>query len=89
MGNDEDKKFQKSHWPQNVRGLTYDELGSFGVDTENNFYWDGKPIQTITKKTVALTFLQGFGVLLTVLSTLVMAVVATLEYLHKLSSCSN
>lgn len=37
------------HWPKHVSPISFDGLGRVGVDRDNNLYWDGKRLQTVSK----------------------------------------
>tara|TARA_A100001391_G_scaffold181392_2_gene147353 strand:- start:21 stop:347 length:327 start_codon:yes stop_codon:yes gene_type:complete len=68
----------ENNWPDDVRPLTIGEASLLGVDSDRNIYWDGKQIQT--RKTFDLSFWQGVGAVITVLSALAGATVSVLEY---------
>ena len=39
------RKVDRTTWPSNVRGLSFDEMDAFGVDANGLVYWHGKPLQ--------------------------------------------
>ena len=69
----------KSHWPPGVREITWDDSGKWGVDNKGHLYWDG--VRVKTEERFNLSFLQGLGAVVTVLSAFTMSVVAVLTYL--------
>ena len=36
---------QPAEWPKDVHRMTWDESGELGIDSEDQLYWKGKPIQ--------------------------------------------
>jgi len=69
----------KPQWPPGVHEITWDDASRLGVDNKGHMYWDG--IRIKTQERVTLSFLQGLGAFITVLSALTVAVVAVLTYL--------
>lgn len=39
-------------WSKNIRSISVDELGIFGLDENGVFYWDGEPVEL--KRTIEL-----------------------------------
>lgn len=38
-----------SDWPAGVKSISFQGLNLFGIDAENNLYWDGRRLQHITR----------------------------------------
>lgn len=67
-----------------IRPITFDEIERLGLDAENQLYWDGKLIET--KKRLSLTLWQKVGAIITVLSTLSLAVFDAIRFFQALST---
>lgn len=59
-------------WPNGVRPISNEGMGSLGVGDDGSLYWDGKPI--VVQKTVTLTRLQTAGAFVVALASVVAAV---------------
>lgn len=57
-------------WPAGVRPITFDEINSLGVDSENRLYWEGKRLT----HDIRFTFLQKIAAFITVTSTTIMGI---------------
>ncbi|TAU80469.1 hypothetical protein ELI41_29625 (plasmid) [Rhizobium leguminosarum] len=67
-----------SDWPAEVKAISFSGLNLFGIDVDNNLYWDGRRLQHITRlgrterglawlvalSTVASAIFQGLELLL-------------------------
>lgn len=69
----------KPGWPVGVHPMSFDDADRLGVDDKGRLFWDG--IRLKTQERITLSFLQGAGAVITVLSALTVAVVAVLTYL--------
>ena len=61
-----------------MRGITYDQLGLIGVDENYRLYWDGKPV--VTEERLTLAWWVNVAVVIGALSTLALAVLDVLRF---------
>jgi hypothetical protein len=56
-------------WPERVKGISLDGGSLFGIDDENQLYWDGRPIEM--RRPLVLTFGQKLMAAITALAVIV------------------
>ena len=61
-----------------VRAITIDELDHLAVDENNRLYWDGKPV--VTDERLTLAWWVNVAVVIGALSTLALAVLDVLRF---------
>ena len=73
-------KSGKPWWPAGIRSISLEGLDLLGVDDEGAVYWNGNPLKVA--KRLDLTFWQALGAVLVTASTVAMAAVEVLTYVH-------
>ena len=66
--------------PKQVRPITFDEMGSLGLDEDNQLYWDDKPIEI--KNRLSLGAWERMAVIIGGFSTLIIAIFTVLMYVR-------
>jgi hypothetical protein len=72
-----------SDWPADIRAISLDGVSLFGLDKNHRLYWDGRLIEM--RRTLAFTFWQKLGAVLTVTSALVVAFTSALANWENIS----
>lgn len=67
-----------SDWPAGVRVISVDGTALFGVDDDNQLYWDGKVVEL--RSPLSLTAWQKVGAVLLVLGTASSGLFTALAY---------
>ena len=61
-------EIDKSKWPRDVRPIAISETGGLGIDPDGRLYWNGKPVEIVSRR-IDLTGTQAFFAVLIAICT--------------------